>query len=227
MKKIITLAVLSLCLLLTACSNGNIGVIGGADGPTSIIVATKNPAYDAQKYFKQNYINERKLPILDIHIENPFVLGDRTLVLDDTIENNLELMVYEYYRAQISGDYSKVKDMTAADGDLILSIENEEKQFNEGIYFNKIIIDEIDIIDKEDAKEIPNKNKQRIIDKLSELQMQEFAIIEVEKTVKLNKKYLSLGPQIDDGEITRYYLIGKKDDSYKIAQVYWQDFINE
>ena len=38
MKRILTISLLMCCLLLTACDNASIGVIGGADGPTSIIV---------------------------------------------------------------------------------------------------------------------------------------------------------------------------------------------
>ena len=222
----ITLIILSVCLFLTACNNRSIGIIGGADGPTSIIASEKRASYDIEKHFRENYVNERKLPILDIHIENPFVSDDRTLILDDTIENYLELIIYEYYYSKTSGDYSKIKNMIAANDALTIAINNEEKQFNDGIYYNEIILDEIDIIDKEDAQEISRENKQKIIDKLSKLGMLEFAIIEVEKTVKLNEKYISTGPQISDGDITRYYLLGKKDDMYKIIEVYWEGFIN-
>ena len=39
MKRFITLTLIMSCLLLTACSNASIGVIGGADGPTKIYVS--------------------------------------------------------------------------------------------------------------------------------------------------------------------------------------------
>lgn len=224
MKRIIVMVGLAVCLLLTACESRSIGIIGGADGPTSIFVSQKS---DADKFFKKNYVNELKLPILDVYIENPFISGDRTLVLDDTVENNLENMVYEYYYSKISGDFSRIKDIIAENDALKIAIENEEKQFNEGIYFNKIILDEIDIVDKEDAFDISKKNKQKIVDTLNELGMTEFAIVEAEANVKLNEKYLSMGPQISDGDMTRYYLLGKKDNAYKIAEVYWEGFIDD
>ena len=42
MKKILCIITILLCILLTACGNdSSIGIIGGADGPTSIIVAEK------------------------------------------------------------------------------------------------------------------------------------------------------------------------------------------
>ena len=225
MKKIIILIAITVSLLLTACSNSDIGIIGGADGPTSIIVAENN-ADNWTKFVYKNYVNELNLPVLDIHIENPFVSDDRTLVLDDTIENNLELMIYEYYKNSVSGDYSKVKE-EIADETLFKATENKEKQFKDGIYFSKIVLDEIELLDREDLEDISAKNRQSIIEKLNNLNVTEFAIIEVEKTVKLNEKYLSVGPQIGDGEHTRYYLLGKKDDKYKIVEVYWEGFIND
>ena len=42
MKKILCIITILLCILLTACGDdSSIGIIGGADGPTSIIVAEK------------------------------------------------------------------------------------------------------------------------------------------------------------------------------------------
>lgn len=38
MKRALTMSIL-LCLLFTACNNSSVGIIGGADGPTSIIVS--------------------------------------------------------------------------------------------------------------------------------------------------------------------------------------------
>lgn len=42
MKKVLCIISVSFCILLTACGNdSSIGIIGGADGPTSIIVSEK------------------------------------------------------------------------------------------------------------------------------------------------------------------------------------------
>lgn len=227
MKRIIMLVILSICLLLTACSAVSIGRIGGSDGPTSIVVSENGQnikkTFDVEKYFKDNYVNEHKLPVLDIHVENPFISDDRTLILDDSIENNIELIIYEYYRNRISGDYSKIKNVVGES--LIIATENEEKQFNDGIYYSKVILDEIDILDKDELGKVSGKNKQHIVEILSELNMTEFAIVEVDKTVKLNQKYLSMGPQIGDGELKRYYLLGKTDNTYKIAEVFWEGLV--
>ena len=230
MKRIITITLIISSLLLTACNDTSIGVIGGADGPTSIIVSEQKDnikhTYDVEKYFKENYVDERKLPVLDIDVENPFVSDDRTLVLEDSIENSIELMIYEYYHSLMSGSYKQAKEMIV-DGSLLAATEAHENNFKNGIYYSQILIDEIDLVDKDDLEEISDKNKQEIIDLLNDLEMTEFAIVEVEKVIKHNEKALSMAPQVGDGEVQRYFLLGKKDKDYKIIEVYWEGFMND
>ena len=230
MKRIITISLLMCSLLLTGCDNASIGVIGGADGPTKIIVSEKEnstiKSSDVKKYFKEHYVDERELPVLDINIENPFVSDDRTLILDDSIENDLELMIYEYYKNIMSGSYQNAKDIIV-DGSLLAATEASENNFKDGIYYSRILIDEIDLVDKDDLEEISDKNKQDIIKMLNDSEMTEFAIVEVDKVIKHNEKALSIAPQVGDGEVQRYFLLGKKDNDYKIIEVYWEDFMND
>lgn len=231
MKRIITLTLIMSCLLLTACNDAtSIGVIGGADGPTSITVSEPKDnirrTYDVEKYFRENYVDERKLPVLNIDIENPFVSDDRTLILDDSIENSIELIIYEYYHSLMSGSYKEAKEMIV-DGSLLAATEAHENDFKNGIYYSQILIDEIELVDRDDLEEIANENEQEIIDLLNDLEMTEFAIVEVEKVIKHNEKALSMVPQVGDGEVKRYFLLGKKDDSYKIIEVYWEGFMND
>ncbi len=225
MKKIITVLVLAGCLLLTACNQArSIGIIGGADGPTNIIVSKKSN--DPEQYFQEHYVNERKLPILDIHIENPFVSDDRTLMLEDSIENNLELMVYEYYRNLMAGTYQEAKDMIL-DESLLAATEASENNFKEGLYYSRLVLDEVDLLDREDLAEMIPQKKSEVVASLEALEMEEFAIVEVEKIITNNEKANSMGTRIENWKGTRYYLLGKKADTYKIVDVYSEDFIND
>ena len=224
MKRDFMLIIMLCCVMLTACNSKSIGIIGGADGPTSVIVAEKKN--DADKYLRKNYVDKRRLPIPDVKLENPFVSDDRTLVLDDSIDNGLELMIYEYYKNIMSGSYQEVKNVISGES-LEIAVKNDEEQFKNGIYYSRIFLDEVELVDKDDLNEISENNKQRIVETLNNLGMTEFAIVEVEKTIKHNEKSLSSMPQVGDGEVTRYYLLGKKNDEYKIIEVYWEGFMND
>ena len=70
MKKILCAIPVILCILLTACGNdGSIGIIGGADGPTSIIIAEKG-----EKAMYQQITAEEAKKIMDS--------GEEHIILD-------------------------------------------------------------------------------------------------------------------------------------------------
>ena len=112
-----------------------------------------------------------------------------------------------------------------AGGSLLNAMKNEELSFNEGIYLSKIFIDDIDILDRDDLDDIVSK--EHVIQTLKNFNAEEFAIVAVEKEIKHNEKSMSMGPQTGDGEVKRYYLLAKIDGVYKIAEVYWSDFLRD
>lgn len=69
MKKMLCIASAVLCIFLTACNSASIGIIGGADGPTSIIVADKGD----KAMYEQITLEEAKV-IMDS--------GEEHIVLD-------------------------------------------------------------------------------------------------------------------------------------------------
>ena len=83
----------------------------------------------------------------------------------------------------------------------------------------------MELLKNDDLKDISKKNKRAIYERLNNLGISEFGIVEVETELKHNEKSLSLAPQVGDVEVTRYYLIGKKADKYKIFEVYWEEFL--
>ena len=70
MKKVLCIISILLCILLTACGNdSSIGIIGGADGPTSIIVSEKG-----EKAMYEQITAEEAKKIMD--------LGEEHIILD-------------------------------------------------------------------------------------------------------------------------------------------------
>lgn len=176
--------------------------------------------------FLSRYIDKKALTTLGIQVENPFISDDRTLILNDSIDNEIELFIYDYYKNIMTGSYQKVKDVIA--GDMLLgATENEENNFKQGIYYSQILIKNIEIEDEVKIGGISAKKQWEITDKLSDFQTKKFAVVSIECNIKHNEKSFSTVPQVGDGDITRYYLIGKIDDGYKILEVYWEGFLYE
>lgn len=78
MKKFLTLSLLMCIALLTACNNSSTGVIGGADGPTSIIVSRNGGKQKGQ--FGEQY---EKRPVRMFNIDG-VLYYDTGLVSDQT-----------------------------------------------------------------------------------------------------------------------------------------------
>ena len=55
MKRTITLMLAACCLLLTACDNSSIGIIGGSDGPTQVYINKSNENKDYEQYLNQSF----------------------------------------------------------------------------------------------------------------------------------------------------------------------------
>ena len=101
MKKVLCIISILLCILLTACGNdSSIGIIGGADGPTSIIVSEKGEkamyeqitAEDAKKIMDSG---EEHI-ILDTREQDEFEEGHipgAILIPYTEIENKSEAML--------------------------------------------------------------------------------------------------------------------------------------
>lgn len=103
MKKVLCIISVLLCILLTACGNASsIGIIGGADGPTSIIVSEKGEktmyeqitAEDAKKIMDSG---EEHI-ILDTREQDEFDSGHipgAILIPYTEIENKAEEMLHD------------------------------------------------------------------------------------------------------------------------------------
>ncbi len=221
MKKAILVIGVVFLLLLTGCEARSIGIIGGADGPTAIYVRDDK---ETNKVFKK-YINERKLPVLDIKIVRENIFDDRTLIVDDSIENEVEHLIYDFYLQTVSGEYEKIYDRIGGE-DFKNAVMAEEKNFRDGIYYSRVVLDDIDIVDKDD---IQGNFKEQVAEDVTAFGLYDFAVVEVEKSVKHNEKSLSMGPQVGDGELERYYLVGRREkkDGIRIYQLYWGEYYQD
>ena len=213
-----------ICTMLCSCINeaASIGIIGGSDGPTAIFVGKKQTS--DKKLFK-SYINERKLEKPPVQPEREYSSDDRKLILDDKLENEIELFIYQYYKDKTDGNFEKIQSYVLGE-QLKAAIENDQKNFDDGKYYSHIIIDEIDIADKDELFDIYPNTREQIANILDSLNIKEFAIAEVEKTVILNEKYQASAPQIGNGEASRYYIVGKDKGEFKICQIYWEGILD-
>ena len=57
------------------------------------------------------YIDVASLPALDVDLEKEYVCDDRTLIMEDSVDNDLEYTVYKRYRAIVSADFDGLMEL--------------------------------------------------------------------------------------------------------------------
>lgn len=103
MKRFLILTVAICCLLLTACNSTSVGIIGGADGPTAILVEENNETIKGQ--FGEQY---EKKPIRMFNLDGDLYydsgLESEVEVRCGTMDGGLKKTVEEGIIPQNSGD---------------------------------------------------------------------------------------------------------------------------
>ena len=73
------------------------------------------------------YTDVSALPTLDLNLEPSLQFDDRTLIMEDSIENELEYLVYQSYYYEMSADFSSKKTLLGDNEYLQISNQNEEE----------------------------------------------------------------------------------------------------
>lgn len=157
--------------------------------------------------------------------ENDITMDDRVFKLEDIPENMAEEIVINNFLYSITADFDNMSDIVADIEPHKISIENAEKNFNDGIYIQSYIIHEVSTLsenkysERETEKGEPNPlyyyGMQEIIEKHNLI---EYEIINVNFTQTHSKKSNELIPQWGDGTYSRNFIVGKSfdDNDYKI-----------
>lgn len=233
MKKIyVLLSALSMILLLAACTNVRSNTtppVTSNESPNPDIPISSESAVpeDSDKQLSEKYVDVTRLVALDIDMEDKYVFDDRTLALEDNIDNELEQLVYKYYYDVTSAQFEDLLDLIGENESLQIAMENEGDNYRDGIYMSEYTIHELTTLTADDLPTIVDASKKDILDKIDTFGFTEYAVVQADVSLKHNKASLNQGPQLEDGRYVRYYLFATTTDvsEFKMYEVYWEDFI--
>lgn len=226
-RRILSIVAVLCIVVLTSCESNTIGIIGGADGPTAIYVSEgENGQTTAEDdaFIRQNYLNAAQFPNTDASWEKHTVSDDRLLVLEDEIENEAESFVYQWYRNQTLGNWQEMYKVIHSDS-LLAATEADENMFADGIWYSKIVLEELEVVNSEDVQEMPDNGKRSLVSVLKRENITAFTLVKAECDVTWNDKGSRAGMQVPDGEVTRYYLIGRTEDGLQMCEVFWEGLL--
>lgn len=207
-------------------SNSEMSVNGSAVNETEGNEFGGNETVIDEQLLFDKYADIALLPILDIDLEPVRVFEDRTLKIEDGIDNGLELLAYDFYYYEMAPDFEKQMALLGENQVFQSAVKNGQKAFEEGKYYSEIVIHELDIFEPKDFDDVSDSSKEDVCDAINAFRLSEYAIVEVELTWEYNEAMEEAGPQLGEGRYKRYYLVGKTnaDDEWKIYDVYWDEY---
>lgn len=161
----------------------------------------------------------------DYNGKTDFTVDGRSFKLEDLPENIAEEIVVNNFLYSITADFENMSNIVADIEPHNISIENSEKNFNDGIYMKSYIIHEVSTLSEEEYRERETENgeqnpiyyygMQKVIEKYNLI---EYKIINVNFTQTHSERSNELVPQWGDGTYYRNFIVGKSpnDSSYKI-----------
>ena len=188
-----------------------------------VAFAEPNEALDS--IFLKTYIDLESLPMLDIDVKDKYIFEDRTLIMETSIDNTIELLAFDMYYAKMSGEFDKIS--LGENVSFNICIENEEEDFYNGDYMTSYTIHDICVLSEE---ELIHRSILKELDEYTlKYNLTETALLRVDQSMEHNEKSLSEGSQLGDGRYIRYYLVGKTADAeeYKLYEIYWGEYYSD
>lgn len=183
------------------------------------------PAGDEERLYEK-YIRNDELVSSDIAMEASYVFDDRTLLLEDSVENDLERLVFDYYYALTAGDFETLYDLNGENESLRIAMKNEESSFHEGVYMSEYIIHQLTVLPEEDLRQLADSSKEDLLEMIDTYQFDQYAVVQADVGIQYNEAWLDRSPQLEEGRYLRYYLLASTADApeFKLYEVYWGEY---
>ena len=171
-----------------------------------------------------NYIDVDKLMMLDISVNEEYKFDERKILLQDSIDNEIEHLAYNLYYYRQATEFEKLDEIN----EMFSGTTSLKNDLQEGVYDELINIHELSVLTKDEVLENYDSFYPDLSKSVYEHNLHQFAIASVDVSFEYSEIMKSRGPQNPEGRYLRYYLIGKTDnnDEYKIYEVYWGEYFD-
>lgn len=221
-----TAALLAGCAQNTASSSAS-SASSDTSGSASDTSGQSSAASLDEDLLISRYTDVSALPALDLNLEPSLQFDDRTLIMEDSIENELEYLVYQSYYYEMSADFSSKKTLLGDSEYLQISIKNEEENFENGEYMTSVTIHALNTLTPEDLDFVADYAKEDLLEDINQYALTEYAIVQADLDWTYSQAWLDAGPQVGNGRYMRYFLLGKTEETseFRWYELYWEGFM--
>ncbi|MBS7219182.1 MAG: hypothetical protein KH028_07155 [Oscillospiraceae bacterium] len=196
--------------------------------PPAVSLSDPAPSVTADpRLLTERYADVEALPMLDLDLEPRVQYDDRTLILEDSIDNELEYLVYQLHHLEAAADFDGRLELAGTNETLNGVLQNEASQFQEGYYMTEVVLHRLTTLTREDLNRVQEHCKENILELLDTYDLTEYAVVEADLDWKYSEAAMEAGPQLDEGRYLRYFLLARTENvpEYRYYELFWDDFL--
>ena len=223
----LTLAAAAAFCLLTGCTAAPPGAPSPTPPPAQGVIVPDEEK-DAPTLLADHYLDVGALPTVRIDVEPEYSFDGRTIRLEDSVDNQMELLTYGAYHADISGDYDPLLEVVNGVA-LRQSIESSQQQFENGLRLQSCTIHALHTLTAADLQDISEFYLDYLDEYIRSFGLYRYAVVQADVEFTYNDALAAQGPQLDPGRYTRYFLVAntREQPQFMLYDVFWEDFMAE
>lgn len=192
-------------------------------GATPAPTLTPSPVPEETAF--QRYIEIFSTP--EETVETTVTANGCTLTLEDSLDTEPELLVYQSYLYEAEGDWDRLEPLMDGDTTFAHTAELTAKQYRDGeAGMESQTIHELHVMTLEEVQGASDYSRRELQQFLADYDLQQWTMVAVDLSWTYTPEKEAAGPQLPEGRYQRYYLLGIPSGAgdWKLYQVYWEDF---
>lgn len=151
----------------------------------------------------------------------------RALNLECTLDNEIDQLIYDHYRNELLGDLDASLEQLGETENYRITVKNDVKNVQDGAGMQSYMLHEMHIVPLEDVQTANENDLAVIAQEVADYGLTQWTVQAVDLSWTYTEAEKAKGPQLDEGEYQRYFLLGKAGDaaSWKIYDFFWEDFL--
>lgn len=193
--------------------------------PGATPAPTPTPSPVPEETVFQRYIETFSAP--EETVETTVTANGCTLTLEDSLDTEPELLVYQSYLYEAEGDWDRLSPLMDGDTTLAHTAELAAKQYRDGeAGMESQTIHELHVMTLEEVQGASDYSRKELQQVLADYDLQQWTMVAVDLSWTYTPEKEAAGPQLPEGRYQRYYLLGIPSGAgdWKLYQVYWEDF---
>lgn len=195
------------------------------EAPGATPAPTPTPSPVPEETVFQRYIETFSNP--EETVETTVTANGCTLTLEDSLDTEPELLVYQSYLYEAEGDWDRLEPLMGGDGTFAHTAELAAKQYRDGESgMESQTIHELHVMTLEEVQGASDYSRKELQQVLADYDLQQWTMVAVDLSWTYTPEKEAAGPQLPEGRYQRYYLLGIPSGAgdWKLYQVYWEDF---